>query len=400
MIEPGPRDVQPGLDLPPEVIEALRSQLGLVAEKTVERIVVEVPSYVDAFSGGMGQTIERAVHLALDGFLDMLSHAKSEDSEATMSTARGGAFDLGRGEARSGRSMDALLAAYRVGARVSWREFATTTVAAGVSGEIIAEFAELVFAYIDELSAASVAGHTDELDRSGRIRRRHLDRLAISLLSGDAADIVISVAERASWAPPKTLTAVLLPVDQVRGLMVHLDPRTLELSESAQGLELGEDFAILLVPNAGGRNRQVLVRALRDRRAVVGPVRPWLRVQASFVRARRASDLGLGDGTGPVDTDDHLAELVVGADREALADLRARVLAPLDELRPSAAEKLADTLRAWLLHHGRRDAIAEVLFVHPQTVRYRMGQIRQIYGERLEDPDFVRDATIALGLIR
>ena len=31
----------------------------------------------------------------------------------------------------------------------------------------MAQFAELVFAYIDELSAASVAGHTDELSTSG-----------------------------------------------------------------------------------------------------------------------------------------------------------------------------------------------------------------------------------------
>ena len=36
------------------------------------------------------------------------------------------------------------------------------------------------------------------------------------------------------------------------------------------------------------------------------------------------------------------------------------------------------------------------MFVHPQTVRYRMGQLRDLYGERLTDPDFVRDATIAL----
>ena len=39
-------------------------------------------------------------------------------------------------------------------------------------------FAELVFAYIDELSAASVAGHTDELATTGRVRQRLLERLA------------------------------------------------------------------------------------------------------------------------------------------------------------------------------------------------------------------------------
>jgi DNA-binding PucR family transcriptional regulator len=66
------------------------------------------------------------------------------------------------------------------------------------------------------------------------------------------------------------------------------------------------------------------------------------------------------------------------------------------DLRPSAAEKLTDTLRAWLLHQGRRDEVASALFVHPQTVRYRMGQLRELYGDRMDDPAFIREASIAL----
>jgi DNA-binding PucR family transcriptional regulator len=65
-------------------------------------------------------------------------------------------------------------------------------------------------------------------------------------------------------------------------------------------------------------------------------------------------------------------------------------------VRPASAEKLTATLAAWLRHQGRREEIAAALFVHPQTVRYRLGQLRSLYGERLTDPDFVRDATIAL----
>jgi len=34
--------------------------------------------------------------------------------------------------------------------------------------------------------------------------------------------------------------------------------------------------------------------------------------------------------------------------------------------------------------------------IHAQTVRYRVGQLREIYGDRLEDPAFVLDATLAL----
>ena len=73
------------------------------------------------------------------------------------------------------------------------------------------------------------------------------------------------------------------------------------------------------------------------------------------------------------------------------------MLAPLGDLSASAREKLTETLRSWLLHQGRREQVAAELFVHPQTVRYRMGQLRELYGDRLDDPRTVLELTIALG---
>ena len=35
--------------------------------------------------------------------------------------------------------------------------------------------------------------------------------------------------------------------------------------------------------------------------------------------------------------------------------------------------------------------------MHPQTVRYRMGQLRDLYGDKLDDPDTVLALTLALG---
>jgi DNA-binding PucR family transcriptional regulator len=110
-------------------------------------------------------------------------------------------------------------------------------------------------------------------------------------------------------------------------------------------------------------------------------------------------ELGLDSaGAGPLDTEQRLADLVLRADEGALADLRAQVLAPLADLPAGARAKLTETLRSWLLHHGRREQVAAALFVHPQTVRYRMGQLRELYGARLEDPRTVLELTIALGV--
>lgn len=382
--------------LPAAVAAAVRAELAVVAEATVQEIIVEVPAYAEEFTGHMGQVIGNAVELALAGFLELATARSGADPSTPIRPALDGAYELGRGEARSGRSMDALLAAYRVGARVSWRHMSASAVRAGLTVEQLAGFAELVFAYIDQLSAASVAGHSDELATTGRVRERYLERLASHLLEGVPEADLTALAERAGWVPPRTLTAAVLPEEKVHGALVALDARTLRSTDDVPG---DDELVVLLVPDVEGRWRSALLRALDGRDAVVGPARPWTAVAESYTRACRALDLGLVPvGSAPLDTDERLADLVLRADAGAFDDLRAQALAPLADLSPGAREKLIETLRSWLLHQGRREKIAGELFVHPQTVRYRMTQLRELYGTRLDDPRTVLELTIALGV--
>jgi len=157
-----------------------------------------------------------------------------------------------------------------------------------------------------------------------------------------------------------------------------------------------EKVVVLLVPDMHGPDRSRLLRELQDRRAIVGPARIWTQAHSSYHRVLQARELGLAGDTDTIDTDTHLVELVLGADREAADDLRRRALAPLDQLRPNTAERLAETLRSWLLHRGQRDAVAADLFVHAQTVRYRMTQLRELFGDRLNDPQAVLELIVAL----
>ncbi|HSJ21944.1 MAG TPA: helix-turn-helix domain-containing protein [Nocardioidaceae bacterium] len=388
------------LSLDAETIELLRSRLPTVAQETVRAVTVEVPAYTDAFSGPMGATIESAVRLALAGFLKLAGSSDRGGPTAPLAPALEGAYELGRGEARSGRSMDALLSAYRVGARVAWRYMSEAAVAGGLAASTLAKFAELVFAYIDELSASSAAGHADELATSGRVRERYLHRLALSLLHGDAPDLLAKRADRANWEPPDTLAAVVLPSAHVAAVLRVLDPRTLRAEEGIPDLDEDHDsdVAVLLVPDAVDRSRPATLAKLRTHHACIGPAKPWADARVSYLRALRARRLQLEQASEePVDTEKHLARLVLAADASALTDLRAQALAPLADLRPSTVDRLVETLRAWLLHQGRRDEVARSLHVHPQTVRYRMTQLRDVYGERLEEPDTVLALTVALG---
>jgi hypothetical protein len=381
-----------------QVVAALHGVLPAVAEHTVAAVTVEVPSYADAFSGPMGQRIEGAVQMALGAFLRLAARSEGSDPGPTLSPALDGAYELGRGEARSGRSVDALLSAYRVGARVAWRELSESAVDGGLPPLMIARFAELVFAFIDELSAASVSGHAEELASTDRARRRQLDRLAQHLLAGAPTETLQASAERADWHPPDTLTAVLVPSAQTRGLVSRFGQSTLQLGDDLPGIDASESAVVLLIPDAHSSNRPRLLRELRDRRAIVGPSRIWTQAHSSYHRVLQARELSLVGDTETIDTDTHLVELVLGADREAADDLRRLALAPLDQLRPNTAERLAETLRSWLLHQGQRDAVAADLFVHAQTVRYRMTQLRELFGERLNDPRAVLELVVALSI--
>lgn len=385
-----------GLSLDPVVAAALQRSLPAVAEHTVAAITAEVAEYAGALTGQMGQNIELAVQTALGAFLRLTEQARESDPGTPLQPAMEGAYALGRGEARSGRSMDALLAAYRVGARVAWRELSASAVEGGLAAATVAQFAEMVFAYIDQLSASSVAGHADELATTGRVRERYLERLGADLLAGAGTEVLAAAAELAGWEPPDRLTAVLLASARVRGLAGGLDEQTLTVSPQAG--EEDEALSVLLVPDVPRARRSQLLRVLAGRPAVVGPSRPWTDVASSYRRAVRALELGLAPADEPLDTDEHLPALVLTADAEALADLRARALAPLAGLKPATADRLAETLRSWLLHQGRREEVAAELVVHPQTVRYRMTQLRELYGDRLTDPATVLELTVALAV--
>lgn len=389
-----------GLELADNVAEALQAVLPRMAERTVAAVTLEVPSYADGFSGRMGQNIENAVQMALGAFLRLATRAEGTAAGTQLSPALEGAYELGRGEARTGRSIDALLAAYRVGAGVAWRELSSTAVANGLPAAGIARFAELVFAFIDELSGSSVAGHADELATTGRVRERYLERLGQNLVAGEPIETLQASAERADWEPPKSLTAVLLPSVQLRRLASAFNPSTLQLSEELLGVDSAESLSLLLVPDMEGPLRSQLLRTLKGRQAWVGPARTWTQAQTSYRRAVQCRALVVAPGAEVVDSDEHLVELVLGADADAAEDLRRRVLAPLEQLRPSAAERLTETLRSWLLHQGHRDAVAADLFVHAQTVRYRMTQLRDLYGDTLNDPKTILELTVALGIPR
>ena len=280
----------------------------------------------------MGQVIGNAVELALPGSWSWRRRAAAPTRHPHPAGA-GGCLRAGsrRGAQRplDGRPAGCLPGG---GARLLAAHERRARSRAGLTVEQLAHFAELVFAYIDQLSASSVAGHSDELATTGRVRERYLERLAGLLLAGRRCAELTAAAERADWAPPRTLTAVILPEARCAGCWSRWTAARCGPTEACPAGR-DTDLVVLLVPDAERpvpAGADALARRAGRRRRPSPPVDD---VQASYARACRRAQLGLtADGTVPLDTERRLADLVLRADAEALADLRARMLAPLDDL--------------------------------------------------------------------
>jgi len=134
--------------------------------------------------------------------------------------------------------------------------------------------------------------------------------------------------------------------------------------------------------------------------AVIGPSVPLARAAQSLRWARHARALVqvgvIPDGNGPVRCDQHLSTLLVLADEDLAAALCDRRLAPLARLRPAQRDRIAETLLAWLQLGENAAEVAQRIHVHPQTVRYRLRQITELFGDQLRDPDTRFELQLAL----
>ena len=123
-------------------------------------------------------------------------------------------------------------------------------------------------------------------------------------------------------------------------------------------------------------------------RAGLGTTVAWTEAALSFVRARAALALApaAGDGTALISARDRAGELLLGADPVLAAEFAAALLAPLASLSPGSRERLTATLAAWLDEQGRLGPAARRLGIHPQTARYRLARLRELFGDGLDDP--------------
>ena len=316
--------------------------------------------------------------------------------------------EFGRGEGVQGRSLNALQAMYRLGVRLAWRRLAEIGQQVAIPAPAMYELAESGFEYLDGLVAESVRGYAEAAARQAGERLRLQRRLMEQLFTGAGAaagspgpsaggpeagrgdrtaagpsPALVERAARIGWPLPERVAVAVLLRPAREAVAPAVAPDVL------LDMECERPRMVIPEPDAPGRH-ELLARAAAGWSGAIGPAVPLLHAAKSLRWAGAAVDLterGLLPAGGLLQCTEHTEALVLLPPEELIEDLTRRRLAPLARCGPTHGRRLAETLLAWLETRGGAPEVATRLGVHPQTVRYRLRQIRELWGGEMDDPD-------------
>ena len=369
--------------LPAEVAALLRPQLDHAIAEMIDAIQVGVPEYARPLDASYTEAVSRAVRHSVEQFVDRVANPEAS-FDAIVAEFRA----IGVVEAREGRSLEPLQNALRLGARVAWRWLCAAAGAPGLDMQVLGRIGEAIFVYLDDLAGACAAGYQEARAQVAGEQERRRRRLLDLILADPpaSAEAIADQARSASWPLPRRVA--LAAIEEQPGLGGAAGP--------AVPADVLTDWSrrepCLLIPDPDGPGRAALIEhALRGWPAALGPAVPLHRASASLRWARAALALGLRGAIdfrgGAIRCDEHMSTLLIFSDEELARALRAARLGPLDGLKPAVRDRLAETLLSWLQHGGNANEVATLLHVHPQTVRYRLRQIDELFGGELRDPD-------------
>ncbi|NEA98963.1 PucR family transcriptional regulator [Streptomyces sp. SID13726] len=375
--------------IPPALAEPLRNELEEVADEVVQAIIEHSPGY----AGPSTRKLRSVAVEALTLFVDLIADPRSQGDAAPAMY-----HELGRAVARQDRSLDGLQSALRVGGMQAWRRLNRTAEGLGLGSAVVSALGELALRTAHEVAEAAARGYAEEqLRGSDELERRR--RRLIGLLLGEgpvSPEAVHDLAHAARWPVPRQVAVVALASSP------GIREETWPLTTSDVLVDMESRPPRMLVPDPHDQSHftgRTFTLALRDRPAAIGPTVSLTQASRSLLWATRALGLmgrGILPRQGVVRCVDHLSTLLLHSDEPLLDELRSHVLAPLDTVPEGQRARHAETLLAWLLSGSNVPDVANRLHLHPQTVRYRLRQLKPLFGDALDDPDTRLELILAL----
>ena len=267
--------------------------------------------------------------------------------------------------------------------------------APGEAGEV----REAILRYTRDVAFAAAEVYAQAAESRGAWDARLESLVVDAVLRGEADDSMRSRAAALGWG---TTDRVCVVVGDTPAEGTHLVVDTLHAAARAHGV-------LVLVAIHGRRvvcivgdvddpmpAAQALAPTFGPGPIVVGPRVPHLSAAGRSARAAMSGHAAAPAWPGaprPVLADDLLAERALLGDQPARSALVTRIVVPLRE---SSGGTLLETAAAYLDAGGAIEATARALFVHPNTVRYRLTSIATAIGYDLTDPHDAHTVRLAL----
>lgn len=261
---------------------------------------------------------------------------------------------------------------------------------------------EAVLRYSREIAFAAAQVYAEAAEARGAWDARLESLVVDALLRGEADDSVRSRAAALGWGVHDSVVVVVgqtpdaepeTVVDEIRraARVHHLDVLT-----GVQGDRL---VAVLGGAEEPVRATRHLVAQFGPGPVVVGPVVPDLLAAGESAAAALAglrAAPAWPEAPRPVLADDLLPERALAGDDLARARLVQDVYRPLQV----TGTALLETLAAFLEQTSSLEGTARALFVHPNTVRYRLRRVGEVTGYAPTDPRQALTLRVALALGR
>lgn len=258
---------------------------------------------------------------------------------------------------------------------------------------------EALLVYAREIAFATAQVYAQAAEARGAWDARLESLVVNAVLSGEADEGAVSRAAALGWNSPEHVCVILgTAPDGDSELTVEA------IRRSARGSKVQVLTGVLgnrLVVIAGGSDNPLqvakgLIGPYAAGPVVAGPVVPDL---LAATRSAQAAAAGLKacvawqDAPRPVLADDLLPERAMAGDPAARDQLVEEIYSPLEE----AGSALLETLSVYLEQASSLEGAARMLFVHPNTVRYRLRRVTDVTGW---SPSDVRSAfTLRVALI-
>jgi hypothetical protein len=374
--------------LPAEVIGKLLAEADTIARRMTRHIVAETVLDDERFrSLSYLRTLTEACQDAFRTLVRLLNDGRG---------LRGGDLarlgSMGAQQADMGVPLEVVFGAYRIAAKVVWREvIGEPAMLNQVPPATIVAVTERVLEYFDAISAAVGQAYLETRERLMRQRDRDRDRILQRLLAGDVSEELrrLAVSIDLRLQPPYRL--ITCEVDGVEG------QRQLDEAMRKTGA--------LVAPGEGGRwvallpehaDLAAICAAVSEATFGLGPTAATLEEVAPAARqARRALDVGCKlNPERRVHSDADVGIFAaVAADQVALQRFVEGALGRLDMSKQRDRELVA-TAEALLNTRSTGDA-ARCLGVHRHTIVYRLERLREV-GIDLDDPAQRQRVSLAL----